>query len=822
MSLATPKGIDEPDGLLGSSGIGSAGVTLVSAIVTAIVVTGGVVVSLHWASGGTLYEEILVPILAACAWVLSAYFGRWRSIGRVALLVAGATAVTYLLSDVASVDPWISLVFTFPIAGMFFAYLAARWTPGNAVTSAWAIAITGGLVAGTVIASSVIGLVRRLELLATVAGEWVIDFSLMPRGFGMTPNPNVAAMVLLVPLGFALGLTVSGSRRSRVLGGFLAATIAAGVFATGSRGAMLGTATGLAVFLWLMLRRSGTAAHSLRWPWIASGVIAVAAVVGWILRVHPTFLSRSFVRGPIWDAAIRLIAERPFLGWGAGTLALVLPGHFTDPARFQPENWHAHNVYLQAVAELGIIGALIILLGIGMGLALRRRSRSVDATSRFDGVRVGALFGFVAVLVHGLFDSAQLYPGVLAMVGFAAGTFSLSRDLGDTGTEKGASRLRLTAVASCLVVIATGYAIVHTPDTAKRAVSLAGDGRWLPASQALWSVASGPLESPSISTMLARSTAATGDIESSYEWAVRATEDDPFEWVGWMLSAQIADIQGHRPESEANSSTAYETGVMGSTEGTMEALTLTDPTSSWWSTALVTLVRRYPGVVTSAYWSSELDMPESVREATIKSASEQGVACQLLVAIGESGLLTDLHSESLGRTCRQEIDTSSILNIDNKESDLVIGTGGLFYEALFRGDELSMRDLAARLEGSSDSALARRIRGIVALRSGDIHAARAELAAGVALGDLPSVNLLLSEGDLSAETRRVVIAQGNGILASMRPLAIREGKPVPTELNHWWSLATYLPSFTDGPLIPGAWTEGVSSSVQEFLTLSQG
>jgi tetratricopeptide (TPR) repeat protein len=143
------------------------------------------------------------------------------------------------------------------------------------------------------------------------------------------------------------------------------------------------------------------------------GLVAVFAVVAVVLL--PAIARRMFapaadVREGFFNSAIRMFQDDPPTGQGPGMwlaerLRYTLP---TEQDYYVP---HAHNLYLQTLAELGIVGALV---GVFVVLALARLVwlgiRSSDALTQ--RLAWASLFAIVYLAVHQLVD---FYPNMAAL-----------------------------------------------------------------------------------------------------------------------------------------------------------------------------------------------------------------------------------------------------------------------------------------------------------------------------------------------------------------------------------------------------------------------
>lgn len=120
----------------------------------------------------------------------------------------------------------------------------------------------------------------------------------------------------------------------------------------------------------------------------------------------------------LWPAVVEHIKERPLIGYGFGR------GQLRQPLYTQFDNrllWHAHNLFLETMVQLGLTG--LVLLLILLGATVRegwRLARSSDALATACGI---ALLGVVAgMLIRNMTDmlwvrhNALVYWAVLGVL----------------------------------------------------------------------------------------------------------------------------------------------------------------------------------------------------------------------------------------------------------------------------------------------------------------------------------------------------------------------------------------------------------------------
>ena len=178
---------------------------------------------------------------------------------------------------------------------------------------------------------------------------------LKKRIFSTLENPNILAGYLDVMICLALGVLSKVERNSQKI--ILVVAIILMAFClmmTYSRGAFLTMAIVFAIYALLQDWRM---------------LILFAAVTGIIAYSDATFTERIFsafnmgdssegVRLGIWVSTTAMISDHPFAGIGWGAYQYVYPQYNYYIADENVTIYHAHNLYLNFAAEVGIVGAL--------------------------------------------------------------------------------------------------------------------------------------------------------------------------------------------------------------------------------------------------------------------------------------------------------------------------------------------------------------------------------------------------------------------------------------------------------------------------------
>ncbi|MGB1416716.1 MAG: O-antigen ligase family protein [Synechococcus sp.] len=218
---------------------------------------------------------------------------------------------------------------------------------------------------------------------------WFMEAGGKPDGrlSGLFDYANVAGAWLGVIWPFALAGVMRSDmpRRTRVLALLFSAATVAAVLLTRSRNAMAALALALPVVI-------GPG----RWIWLLPLVLVLAlplllavlpgvptSLQQWCLARFPEVVQQrllerqttsSLTRVAQWSFAIELIAERPWLGWGAAAFSVLYSIH-------AQRNWHghSHNLPLELAVHHGlpaavlVVGTVLVLLIVALRRGLLQR-----------------------------------------------------------------------------------------------------------------------------------------------------------------------------------------------------------------------------------------------------------------------------------------------------------------------------------------------------------------------------------------------------------------------------------------------------------------
>ena len=245
----------------------------------------------------------------------------------------------------------------------------------------------------------------------------------LTRVYGSLMNPNLLAGYLL-PV-FPLALTAAAVWRGpwRYLGVAAAALSPICMWFTYSRGAYLGMVASVAVF--------GLMATWLAWPWLkqqkavmaaaAAGVVGVFALLVLRIATSPQLQERiasiftlrghssNSFRMNVWIGVMDMVRDNWVIGIGIGNTAFRKMYGLYMVSGY--EALGAYNVFLEVLAEMGVVGLVVWLW-----LLVAFSARNLDTFKRGQGAQrwwaAAILAAFAGTFVMGMVDTVFYRPAV--------------------------------------------------------------------------------------------------------------------------------------------------------------------------------------------------------------------------------------------------------------------------------------------------------------------------------------------------------------------------------------------------------------------------
>lgn len=291
------------------------------------------------------------------------------------------------------------------------------------------------LIAALLLAGTVQGALGIVQFVRQVGPPEFILLGKYMRAHGTfaQPNPYAGYLGLLLPLAYATVLTSWPGRSVRAKGGLWPALLwgtaalasvvmLAALIMSWSRGALLGLLAGAGLVALALGRRF--------WLVMATVVLLLFLLGPDSLLTKPTvalervtemaqYLGQDLTAIEItdenfavierlahWLAAWRMFERRPWLGVGAGQYATAYPS--VALPRWREPLGHAHNFYLNVLAEGGLVGlASYLIFMLAALVAVWRAARRERGWQR--GLALGALGMLGHLLVHSIFDNLYVH-----------------------------------------------------------------------------------------------------------------------------------------------------------------------------------------------------------------------------------------------------------------------------------------------------------------------------------------------------------------------------------------------------------------------------
>ena len=287
-------------------------------------------------------------------------------------------------------------------------------------------------VVGALLAAGALqAVVGAFQFLLGVGPEAFVLAGRFMRAYGTfrQPNPYAGYLGYLAPVAASLALTgfwMWWQRRNRVdlligaICGLVAVALIAGIGMSWSRGAWIGLVAALVVVAGLRTRRTAAAMLAIGTALTLAVMLAgtdwlPAAITGRISDpvsyfvgpdpAHTEITDDNFAvleRLAHWQAGLQMFSDHPWIGVGIGNFAEAYPSYALP--HWYDALGHADNVYVNFMAETGILGAIaFIVFWLG---AFRLTWQTASKARRYGAaLAVGVLGTLVYLTVHNSFDN---------------------------------------------------------------------------------------------------------------------------------------------------------------------------------------------------------------------------------------------------------------------------------------------------------------------------------------------------------------------------------------------------------------------------------
>lgn len=327
------------------------------------------------------FAFVMLVAFAIQVYAIPGAWMAWAEPLRLALVTAALAAVAVAVRRLGRAEPVAlgGLAGWALLALLGLAFLSKRWSVNPEATQTWCLAVAK-LVAIYLVTLNVITTPRRLKwILAAIvlasmvtsvgAIKWYLNGTDLVEGFRSRwldvyadPNHLAEDLALVVPLAVAFVMRKPNPLWLKLACAAAAILAVVTIIQTHSRGGSIGLL--VAMGIWALREKKRVRA-----------VVVGLALLGGLAAFAPTsFWEREQTVGDFredasamgrvyaWNVASKIGVDRPLLGVGAGGFRYAWPLYAPEAATHA---FVAHNIYLDTLGELGLIGFFFFLIFTG-------------------------------------------------------------------------------------------------------------------------------------------------------------------------------------------------------------------------------------------------------------------------------------------------------------------------------------------------------------------------------------------------------------------------------------------------------------------------
>ena len=366
--------------------------------------------------------------------------------------------------------------------------------------------------------------------------------SILPVSHLPSVNQNVLGGFLATFLPLAVGLVLwNRVRWLQVYAGGCALVILGALVVTASRGALLGLAGAACGLGWFWLAGRSDSLRRVLQPALL-GLLALLSVGGLVIFGGD---SSGVNRLALWRSTLTMLSDYPLTGAGLDQFKYRIDD-YASPYIYGQSQPHAHNLFLQSLAEFGLFGLVaIVLLAIITLRLLFRYANLGELAPAVRPVVAGSLAGLLALFLNGMVEYGSwggwfapffwVLPALLAGVGLTLPGWQWPASLKQPKVKLASGLLALVL----LLVIGLPLLLINV-------ATIAGTNS---ASSSLYGVAS-TLAPWNSAPERALGRLATNPTEAQTHY-LSAVQRDNNDWLSLIALGQLANAAGNQSQALA-------------------------------------------------------------------------------------------------------------------------------------------------------------------------------------------------------------------------------------------------------------------------------
>ena len=233
------------------------------------------------------------------------------------------------------------------------------------------------------------------------------------RVFSILTSPNILGSLVALATPICLSFVFMAKKlATKLIYLFFAMMMVATLLFTFSRGAWIGFAGGICIYVFLKDKR-------LFIPVILLGVLAIILVPGVGNRItyllSPEYIESSLRGGRLvrWADGLKIFSYNPIFGVGLGHFggAVAMNNGLTYPLGLQNfKTYYMDNYYLKTAVETGLFGLLAFVMLMYQVFLNSIRTINITKSKDIKELEIGILAGLFAVIIHNFVENVFEVP----------------------------------------------------------------------------------------------------------------------------------------------------------------------------------------------------------------------------------------------------------------------------------------------------------------------------------------------------------------------------------------------------------------------------